>query len=65
MDEEEFVSLKEPITEETVVKRSRFICHLVPVSSKQEAEEALARIRKEHYEATHNCSAMIISPAGV
>lgn len=30
------------------------------MTSKQDAEEALAAIRKEHYDATHNCSAMII-----
>lgn len=59
-----FVSLKEPLTHETVIKRSRFICQLIPVTSPEEAEQALAAIRKEHYDATHNCPAMIIGPQG-
>lgn len=58
-----FVSLKESTSAESVVKRSKFICQLIPVKSQQEAEEALGRIRKQHYDATHNCSAMIIGPA--
>lgn len=57
-----FVSLKEPGRGETVIKRSRFICNLVPVAGPEEAEAALAAIRKEHYDARHNCWAMIIGP---
>lgn len=60
----EFVSLKEPCTHETVIKRSRFICQLIPVKTVEEAEQALQAIRKEHYNATHNCPAMIIGPLG-
>lgn len=39
------------------IKRSEFIAHLIPVSSPQEAKEAYEAIRKEHYNATHNCPA--------
>lgn len=60
----EFISLAAPCTHETVIKRSRFICQLLPVTSPEEAEKALAAIRKEHYDATHNCPAMIIGPGG-
>jgi len=38
-------------------KGSRFIGHIFPVSSREEAEEHIAAIRKEYYDATHNCSA--------
>lgn len=39
------------------IKRSEFIARLIPVSSPQEAKEAYEVIRKEHYNATHNCPA--------
>jgi uncharacterized YigZ family protein len=47
-------------TAEYVVERSRFIAHLRPVSSKEEADEFIARIRKEYKDATHNVPAMVI-----
>ncbi|MBD5560545.1 MAG: YigZ family protein [Clostridia bacterium] len=59
-----FVSLAEPAEHEIVIKRSRFICHLIPVRSPEEAEEAIAAIRREHYDARHNCPAMIIGERG-
>lgn len=36
---------------------SRFIGHIFPISSQEDAEEHIAGIRKEYYDATHNCSA--------
>lgn len=36
---------------------SRFIGHIFPVASQADAEEQIANIRKEYYDATHNCSA--------
>lgn len=41
------------------VQKSRFICHLFPVKSAEEAEEAIASVCKEHYKATHNVPAYI------
>lgn len=58
----EYLSLKEPSTGESVVKRSKFICQLWPASIPEEAEDFLASVRKEHYNATHNCSAVVIGP---
>lgn len=39
------------------IKGSKFIGHIFCVHSKEEAEEKLELIRKEHYKATHNCYA--------
>ncbi|MCK5808955.1 YigZ family protein [bacterium] len=38
-------------------KGSRFISYLTPVSSSEDAEEALKKLRKEHYNSTHVCFA--------
>ncbi|MFE3329714.1 YigZ family protein [Streptomyces sp. NPDC059176] len=45
---------------ETEVNRSRFICALAPAATEQEAQEFVARVRKEHPTATHNCFAYVI-----
>ncbi|MFE2031680.1 YigZ family protein [Streptomyces scopuliridis] len=45
---------------ETEINRSRFICALAPVATEEEAQEFVARIRKEHPTATHNCFAYVI-----
>ncbi|WP_267245920.1 YigZ family protein [Streptomyces sp. PR69] len=45
---------------ESEINRSRFICALAPAATEQEAQEFIARIRREHPTATHNCSAYVI-----
>ncbi|WP_406448102.1 YigZ family protein [Streptomyces sp. NBC_00876] len=45
---------------ETEINRSRFICALAPAATEQEAQEFVARIRREHPAATHNCFAYVI-----
>ncbi|MFD4693537.1 YigZ family protein [Streptomyces sp. NPDC058463] len=45
---------------ETEVNRSRFLCALAPAATEQEAQEFVARIRKEHPTASHNCFAYVI-----
>ena len=42
------------------IKKSRFICHAKRVYSEDEARDFITAIKKEHYKATHNCSAFII-----
>ena len=42
------------------IKKSRFICHAKRVYSEEEARTFITSIKKEHYKATHNCSAFII-----
>ena len=50
----------EKITIEIEIKKSRFITNLIPVTSISEAEKELSLIKKEHYNATHNCYAYVI-----
>lgn len=54
------VSLKSGIINEVVIKKSRFITELVPVFEQEQAATELTRVKKLHYNATHNCSATII-----
>jgi len=42
---------------ETKVKKSKFIAGLIPVKSKEDAEQAYIEIKKKYYDATHNCFA--------
>ncbi|MFT4604433.1 MAG: putative YigZ family protein [Rhodothermales bacterium] len=50
----------EPATEvsaEIKVKGSRFIARIVPVLSQDAAKDVIRAVSKEHYDATHNCTA--------
>jgi len=49
---------------EHIVKRSRFIGRCFPVSSEQEALALLEKLRKQHWDATHNCYAYAIGEVG-
>lgn len=40
---------------EFVEKRSRFIGHVWPVDSEDQAQELLRLVKKQHYDARHNC----------
>ncbi len=53
-------SIKNKVVVETVIEKSRFICTLIPVKTSEEAEKELALLKKEYWDATHNCSAYII-----
>jgi uncharacterized YigZ family protein len=45
---------------ESEINRSRFLCSLAPAATEQEAQDFVARVRKEHPSATHNCFAYVI-----
>lgn len=45
---------------EIVEKKSRFICHIFHVTTQEEAEAILEKIRKEYWDASHNCYAYCI-----
>lgn len=42
------------------IKKSKFICHLFRIESEEQAKEYIAKIKKEHYKANHNCSAYML-----
>lgn len=43
-----------------VIDKSRFIAHVFPVGSREEADAFLAEIREKYKDATHNVPAMVI-----
>lgn len=45
---------------ESEINRSRFLCALAPAATEEEAQAFVARVRKEHPTATHNCYAYVI-----
>ena len=53
-------TIKEDGQVQEEIKKSRFICHAKRVYSEEEARDFITAIKKEHYKATHNCSAFII-----
>ncbi|WP_243224592.1 YigZ family protein [Microbacterium sp. CIAB417] len=48
-----------PVEHELVIKKSRFLAHVAPVGSTEEADAVIAGIRKKHWDARHNCSAQV------
>lgn len=56
----EFRTIKEDGQVQEEIKKSRFICHAKRVYSEEGARDFITAIKKEHYKATHNCSAFII-----
>ncbi|MFI8106329.1 YigZ family protein [Streptomyces sp. NPDC086023] len=60
MKADQYVTVAREGVHETEINRSRFICSLAPAATEQEAQDFVARIRKEHPTATHNCFAYVI-----
>ncbi|MFF9199443.1 YigZ family protein [Streptomyces sp. NPDC014779] len=58
--QEQYRTLAGEGVHESEINRSRFICALAPVATEAEAQEFVARIRREHPTATHNCFAYVI-----
>lgn len=57
---EDYRTIRENGVHEIEIKKSRFICHLRRVKSEEEAQSFIEEIKKEHWKATHNCSAYTI-----
>ncbi|MEV5606048.1 YigZ family protein [Streptomyces sp. NPDC052299] len=58
--QEEYRTVARAGVHESEINRSRFICALAPAATEEEAQEFIARVRKEHPTATHNCYAYVI-----
>lgn len=52
-----YQTIEVPATDKFIIKGSKFIAHIIPTESAEIAEEALAKLRKKYYDATHNCFA--------
>ena len=46
--------------DEFIEKRSRFIGHVFPVDTEEEALEKIQQLKKKYYDASHNCWAYVI-----
>ena len=46
--------------DEFLEKRSRFIGHIFPLETEEEALEKIQQLKKKYYDATHNCWAYVI-----
>ena len=47
---------------EVEAKRSRFLCTLERVESEEAARAVVERLRKQHWDARHHCSAFVLGP---
>ena len=57
-------TVKQPGEAELVIKRSRFIGRCFPVADEQEALRLLEQVRRQHWDATHNCYAYSVGVNG-
>ena len=54
-------TIKEPTQSEINVKKSQFICSLFPTKTKAESKEIIQKLNEQYSDATHNCTAYIVS----
>ncbi|MCE5304496.1 YigZ family protein [bacterium] len=52
-----YLTILAPAINEVIVKKSRFLAQCFPVQSKDEIDNILFQIHKEHYTANHHCFA--------
>jgi uncharacterized YigZ family protein len=52
------------VDHELVIRKSRFLAHVAPVTSPEHADEVVAAVRKQHWDARHNCSAQVTGILG-
>lgn len=55
-----FKTVRGPGEATQIIERSRFIAHVMPVETKEEADEFLAAVRRRYKDATHNVPAFVI-----
>lgn len=56
----QYYTVKNNGEHEIVIQKSRFIAHVMRAETEEEAQEFIQKIKKEHWNATHNCSAYLI-----
>lgn len=54
-------TIKKPIQIEINVKKSQFICSLFPTKTKAETKKVIQEMNNQYSDATHNCTAYIVS----
>ncbi|MGG3693175.1 YigZ family protein [Heyndrickxia ginsengihumi] len=56
----QYLTVKGEGTHEIIIQKSKFIAHVNRVTTEEEAQNFILTIKKEHWDATHNCSAYMI-----
>ncbi|WP_144462167.1 YigZ family protein [Siminovitchia fortis] len=56
----QYLTVKATGTHEINIQKSRFIAHVKRAETEEEAQAFIQEIKKEHWNATHNCSAYMI-----
>lgn len=54
-------TISKAVESEINVKKSQFICHLFPTRTKKESKEIILKVNEQYSDATHNCTAYIVS----
>ena len=54
-------TIKDAVQCEINVKKSQFICSLFPTKTKKESKEIIRKLNNQYSDATHNCTAYIVS----
>ena len=54
-------TIKKAVQCEINVKKSQFICSLFPTGTKKESKEIIQKLNQQYSDATHNCTAYIVS----
>ena len=60
-----YKTIRTASSDEYIVKKSRFIGHIMPVTTQEQALEFIQTVSKKHWDATHNVYAYIIRETGV
>lgn len=60
MDLTRYRTVSQSGNKEIVIKKSRFIGHVSPAETEEQALAFIEQIRKQHYNATHNCYAYVV-----
>jgi len=56
----DYYTIKETGSDQVIIRKSRFIGYVKRVETEDDAVQFINKIKKKHYDATHNCSAYII-----
>jgi uncharacterized YigZ family protein len=56
----QYLTIRADGSHEIEIKKSRFICHLARVGDEEAAQAFIAAIRKQYWDARHNCTAFVV-----
>ncbi|MER5640970.1 YigZ family protein [Kitasatospora sp. NPDC002227] len=55
-----YLTVRSSGSHEIEIKKSRFICHLARVEDEEAAQAFIASMRKQYWDARHNCTAFVV-----